>query len=203
MIQWLIARTKHPKLREKLKRNEKRIMLFLAAQLQFNRAMLFKRGGAYNGHQKWKDPLFRSGVPLSDTGALKNSLAPNSKGKASNEAKAGPGGTLKIGRGKVTIGTTLKKAKLLNYGGTVYPVNGKALMIPLPNGKNATGLAKQLKKGTKKLGIIATKKVHNVMFLRKVVIPPRNFIKLNSADKKEIMTAFKAFILKVLREKKA
>lgn len=199
MIQWLIATVKYPKLREKLKRNEKRIMLFLAAQLQFNRAMLFKRGGAYNGHQAWKKPLLRDGTPLSDTGQLKNSLAPQKGSKAPAEGKPGPHGTLRISRGKVVLGTTLKKAKILNYGGVIRAVNAQALMIPLPGGKKASGAAKMLRKGSKKVKLGGAKTATSVMFLKKVTIPKRDFISLNSADKKEIRTALANFMIKVLK----
>lgn len=74
--------------------------------------------------RKWpglKFPRVRGGDrPLIDTGALRASIV----GKHANHIE-------EVTQNSVTIGTTRPGANLMQSGGTVKPVNGKALAIPL------------------------------------------------------------------------
>lgn len=129
----------------RMKKAEKRIGLFIAAQMQTNRAELFQHSGAYNGHKAWKKPIFRNGKPLMDRGTLKNSIGPQG---ANNQPITSPNGIVRVNWPKVTIGTNLQKAHILSYGGIIKPVNAKVLAIPLPSGKKATKAAKDARKGS-------------------------------------------------------
>lgn len=127
----------------RMKKAEKRIGLFIAANMQENRAELFQASGAFNGHKPWKKPLFRNGKPLMDRGTLKNSIGPSN---ASNEPITAPNGIIRIQWPKVTIGTNLGYAKINNEGGIIKAKNAQALAIPLPSGKKATAAAKSARK---------------------------------------------------------
>lgn len=139
-----------PDLADLLERNLESLQLFIAGQLQYNRAMIFENEGAYNGHPRWKELAFRNGMILSNRGILRKSLAPV---RSPNEgAKTGANGILEVTRTTVMIGTTLGYARMMNDGttkmpdGVLRPVKAKALKIPVPQGKNAGPAAQALHK---------------------------------------------------------
>ena len=139
---------KFPDLNAKMKRAEEAINLFIAAQIQFNRGMLFDQEGAYNGHPKWADLKFRNGQILTNRGTLRKSIAPyNPRGTA------GPDGIVRFSSDTITVGTKLGYARLMNDGttkmpgGVLRPVNAKALKIPVPKGMNAGPAAKAIQSG--------------------------------------------------------
>jgi phage gpG-like protein len=122
----------------KLKRKEKQLQLFIAAQIQFNRGMLFDHEGAWNGRSRWPGLTFRNGQILSKRGTLRKSIAPfNAKGTP------GPDGIVQFAGDTITVGTKLMFARMMNDGtakmpgGVLRPVRAKALKIPIPEGKSA------------------------------------------------------------------
>jgi phage gpG-like protein len=110
---------KFPKLDEKLKQSQKALQNKALATLQTNRGMLFRNEGAYNGHEKWKPLKNRKGQILSDTGTLKNSIAPKTASR--DKPVAGPDGILKFSSDVISIGTNVKYAAIHNYGGVIKP----------------------------------------------------------------------------------
>lgn len=139
---------KFPDWAAKIKKNEERINLFIAAQVQTNRGLLFDAEGSYNGHPAWAPLKFRQGQVLSQRGTLRKSIAPyNSKGRP------GPDGIVQFQGDTITIGTTLLYARMMNEGtekmpgGVLKPKNAKALRIPLPSGAGASQIAKELRAG--------------------------------------------------------
>ena len=193
---------KFPDWAAQLKAAEGEINLFIAAQIQFNRGMLFDQEGGYNGHPKWKSLAFRNGQILSNRGALRQSIAPfNPNGTP------GPDGTVTVAGDVISIGTTLAYARLMNDGtanmpgGVLRPKNAKALKIPLPKGKRATPLAKTLRKTARTLltpkpggGMDRDK----FLFVKWVRIPARNFTNWNDQDQAELDAALKNKIAEVL-----
>ena len=192
---------KFPDLAAILKKERANLDLFIAAQMQFNRGMLFDQEGAYNGHKKWADLKFRQGQILSHRGTLRKSIAPTS-----GSGKAGPGGIVKFGSGVVTIGSSLIYAALMNWGttkmpgGVMVPKNAKALMIPLPSGKSATAGAKELKKGSTKISrdVGGKTKNMNVIFRKSVKIPARRYDEWTTQDQQELSVAVKNKIVEIL-----
>lgn len=134
-----------PEWNQKVKRARSEIMLSVAAAMQTNRGMLFDAEGAYNGHEKWKSLALRDGQILSQRGQLRKSLAPET-------GKAGVDGIVRFSGDQVTIGTQKGYAAMMNAGtrglpgGVLRPKNAQALRIPLPAGKSATPLAKEMRK---------------------------------------------------------
>lgn len=129
---------KFPNWAEALKSRERELNLFIAAQVQFNRGMLFDQEGAYNGRPRWEDLKFRRGQILSKRGVLRKSIAPfNPKGLP------GPDGIVRFAGDTITVGTNLLYARMMNDGttkmpgGVLRPKNAKALKIPIPQGKSA------------------------------------------------------------------
>lgn len=189
---------KFPNFMEKLRKALPEIQIFLAATMQTNRALMFDKEGAHNGHPKWKPLVFRTGMILSNRGVLRRSIAP-----VGVSGKPGPGGIVQFNGGEVIIGTQVAYARLMNDGtknfpgGVMRPVNAKALMIPLPAGKKATSVAKKLRKGATK---ITTKsgKTQNVIFRKSVKIPARPFDEWNDADQEELSEALLEKIVEVL-----
>lgn len=121
-----------------LKLHEKELNLFIAANVQFNRGMLFDQEGAYNGRSRWQDLSFRNGQILSKRGTLRKSIAPfNPRGMP------GPDGIVKFAGDVITVGTKLMYARMMNDGttkmpgGVLRPKNAKALKIPIPQGESA------------------------------------------------------------------
>ncbi len=180
----IIIAWKFPKLAAKLKGAKHELQLFLAAQLQTNRGMLFSRSGDFNGHESWKKPLLREGQPLSKSGTLRKSLGPNA-------GAPGPNGIVRFNGPKVTIGTQLAYAEMANWGtsklpgGKLVARDGHALKIPLPAGKRATATAKAIRASNKKAGAPV-----GFMFVKSVKIDPRRFDDLTEADQKEISKAY-------------
>lgn len=138
---------KFPDIAALIRKNQDEINRFIAAQMQFNRGMLFDTEGSYNGREKWPGLVFRSGQILSQRGTLRKSIAP----KAAN-GKAGPDGYVRQSADTITIGTTLHYASMMNYGtknlpgGVLRPVKAKALKIPIPQGLKAGEGAKAIQK---------------------------------------------------------
>lgn len=136
---------KFPDWSEKIKSHEKELNLFVAAQVQFNRGMLFDNEGAWNGRSRWQDLSFRRGQILSKRGTLRKSIAPfNPKGQP------GPDGIVRFAGDVITVGTKLLYARMMNDGttkmpgGVLRPVRAKALKIPIPQGKSAGEGAKDI-----------------------------------------------------------
>lgn len=134
---------------EIIKANEDRINLFQAATIQFNRAMIFDNEGAYNGRKKWAPLKFRNGQILTKTGTLRKSIGPVRGG-----GMPGQDGIVRILEDQIIVGTKLGYARMMNDGTTKMPggvlraTKAKALKIPLPQGKQATDIAKELSRGS-------------------------------------------------------
>lgn len=164
-----------PNWAEKYKSKIKQLTLFAAGLIQENRGQLFDNEGAFHGHTKWKKPVFRDGMALSKTGALRKSIAPMGA-----DGRPGPDGIVNLSLDQITIGTTLFYAALMNWGTTQMPggvlkaTNAKALKIPLPSGKLATKTAKKLSKDEGKF-----------IFRKSVKIPERRFDEWNAQDQAE------------------
>lgn len=123
---------KMPDLEARVKSKLNKIYLGIAASIQTNRAELFYNEGSYNGHKKWAPLKFRSGMILQKSGNLRRSMAPdNPKGLA------GQDGIVRFEPDKVTVGTKLFYAAMMNFGttkmpgGVLKPVKAKALKIPV------------------------------------------------------------------------
>lgn len=189
-----------PKLDEIMIAHEKQIMGLLAATMQTNRAMMFDKDGADNGKKKWKDPIFRKGRPLQDSGDLRKSMAPMNDGLRPAYSS---NGIVKISGNAVRIGTNLTYARLMNDGtallpgGVLKPVNAKALKIPLPSGVKATDDAKDARKGAKSITDDFGNK-EKVLFRRSVKIPPRNMDEVTKQDEKEWADTMANYIAEVL-----
>lgn len=157
----------------KFKKMQNDIQMVLAATMQTNRAMMFDKDGADNDKPQWA-PLnthFRSGRPLQNRGDLRKSLAPQNDGVKPGH---GPDGIVQFEGQRVTIGTKLLKARMMNDGtvnmpgGVLRPVHVKALKIPLPGG--------------------------NFMFLKSVKIPARPMDMITEADKREFSETLANYI---------
>lgn len=169
---------KFPKWLEKLNASQQRIGMFVAAQMQTNRGMMFDKEGANNGHPKWAPLKSRSGMILSKTGTLRKSIAP-----LNPTGKAGPGGVVQI-RGtlkdqQVGIETRLGYAPMMNFGttglpgGVLVPKNKKALRFKV-NGK--------------------------WVFAKSVKIEERRFDQWNNLDKDEMTVALTNLVARILNE---
>ncbi len=127
----------------KIKSQEERLNLFIAAQIQTNRGMIFDKEGAHNGRAKWAPLKFRNGQILSQRGTLRKSIAPSNP-----NGTAGPDGIVRFSGDTIKVGTNLIYARLMNDGtvnmpgGVMRPKNAKALRIPLPQGQSANDSAK-------------------------------------------------------------
>lgn len=132
-----------PEWAAKIKSQEERLNLFIAAQIQTNRGMIFDKEGAHNGRSKWAPLKFRNGQILSRRGTLRKSIAPSNP-----NGTAGPDGIVRFSGDTITVGTSLIYARLMNDGtvkmpgGVMRPKNAKALRIPLPEGAWANDNAK-------------------------------------------------------------
>jgi len=122
------------------------IFKFIAAQVQFNRGMLFDKSGAYHGHPAWKPLKLRAGKPLLDRGTLRKSMAPSKQPPKTEKgvtSLVGPSGFIAYRGNTITVGTRLHYAKLMNFGteqmpdGKLTAKDAKALKIPVPQGKRA------------------------------------------------------------------
>lgn len=194
---------KFPKWAEKLMEREAELNLFIAAQVQFNRGMLFDQEGAYNGHPRWADLKFRNGMILSKRGTLRKSIAPfNPNGTA------GPDGIVRFAGDTIIVGTKLLYARLMNDGttkmpgGVLRPVKAKALKIPLPEGKSATDLAKSLGSKARSKGHVEPQTGKAFIFRKSVKIPARPFDEWNETDQGEIDHALVNKVCEILNEGK-
>jgi phage gpG-like protein len=177
-----------PNWKKTLKLKERQLNLFLAAQIQTNRGMIFDKEGAHNGRSKWKGLAFRNGQILSRTGTLRKSIAPfNASGRP------GDGGYVRFEGEMIKLGTNLLYARMMNdgttkmTGGVLRPVRAKALKIPLPGGKWANDNAKSLKKSE-----------GNFIFRKSVKIPSRPFDDWNEEDQNELDVSLLNEIARVL-----
>lgn len=137
---------KFPDWKAKLKAREQELNLFLAANIQMNRGMLFDTEGSHNGHARWAPLVLRAGQILSNRGILRKSISPkNPKGTP------GADGIVRFAGDTIIVGTTLLYARMMNDGtakmpgGVLRPKNAKALKIPLPAGDNATKTTRTLR----------------------------------------------------------
>lgn len=192
-----------PDWKGELERAEQEINLFIAAQIQFNRGMLFESSGTYNGRQGWAPLKFRRGKPLLDRGTLRRSLAP-----MNGNGAPGPNGVVRFESSAIVIGTTLIYARLMNDGTTKMPGgrmvvrNAKALKIPLPSGKNATPAAKDARRSAKTISTevaAGERRNEKVLFRQSVKIPARPFDDWNEEDQRELNDALVNKIAEVLR----
>lgn len=174
---------------KKAKGAQLEINLFMAAQMQHNRGMLFARSGNYNGHEQWARPLLRDGQPLKDRGTLSQSMGPRSGANAQQPVRT-QGSVVKFHGNVVSIGTTLIYAALMNWGttkmpgGVMKPKNKPVFWIPIPGGKKASETAKSL---TKSGGSNIVKYMGKTFLLAKQVrIPARRFDNLTEQDKHEL-----------------
>lgn len=125
------------------------IMLFAAAVIQTNRALMFDDSNA--GRTPWPKPKLRDGQPLTISKTLRNSFAPHNGG---DRPVLGPDGIVEITADVITIGTKIAYARVLNDGAVILPKRFPVLWIPLPDGspKSANApskLTKSLIKGHK------------------------------------------------------
>lgn len=140
----------------------------------------FTSGTAPDG-SRWKPLKFarpRGGnMPLMDTGRLRNSI---------------------VGRfdlNGVTVGTAHPGAALQNFGGTVRPVKGKFLAIPLTKEAVRSGTPRGMI-GTEAMPIFAKMingvRVGHFLLLKKTVVPARPFMGLSAEGEKALAAAILA-----------
>lgn len=189
----------------RLRAAEEELNLFQAAQIQFNRGMLFDTEGRYNGHEPWEPLRFRAGMILSKRGTLRKSIAPTNP-----NGFAGPGGLVRFTSDEIQVGTTLLYARLMNDGtekmpgGVLRPKRAKALRIPLPEGKSALPAAKELAKKTKRRKVARPGggfEMKKFIFRKWVRIPARNFTSWNDADQEELSMATLDKVIQVLNRR--
>lgn len=193
-MNWLEFNFKYPDWQTTVLRAVPELHMFIAAQLQTNRGLLFDAEGARNGGEKWKSPMFRNGMALSNRGVLRKSIGP----KASERPIINKGTIVRFAGDKIIVGTNLAIARLMNDGtvkmpgGKMVPTRAKALKIPLPGGKKATESAKLLRRGATTIQKeVAPGKFKNerVIFRKSVKIPARPFDELTLEDKHELEVA--------------
>jgi len=198
---------KFPDLYGVFKAAEEEINLFIAAQIQTNRGMLFDQEGQFNGHDKWAPLRLRVGQALSDRGVLRKSIAP-----ANPTGTPGPEGYVRFSSDVIIVGSQLIYASMMNDGttkmpgGVLRPKNAKALKIPLPAGKNATDYAKALRKTAKTVSYEAADgvmKKQKVIFRKFVRIPARNFTDWNEQDASELNEALSVKLVEIMKRGKA
>jgi phage gpG-like protein len=176
-----------PRLEERVRKNQERIEMFIAAQMQTNRALLFDHSGDYNGHKPWAPLKFRNGKPLLLRGTLRKSIGPQNDGKRPGR---GENSIVETSNGIVKIGTSLAYASIHNQGGKIVAKQAKALKIPIPGGKGATDVAKSIRKNE-----------GSFIFRKSVQIPKRNFDEITDQDRVEFNEAMKAVLKEVIRGK--
>lgn len=125
---------------------EAELNLFQAAMVQTNRGMLFDQEGGYNGRRRWKRLVLREGQILSQRGALRKSIAPYNP-----NGTPGPDGVVRFAGDQIFVGTRLAYARMMNDGttkmpgGVLRPKKAKALKIPLPAGKSASQVTREIR----------------------------------------------------------
>jgi phage gpG-like protein len=185
------AKLEFPPLGDMLANAKKDLRVAIAAAMQTNRGLLFDQDGGRNGHKSWAAPLLRVGQPMSASGTLRNSMGPNG-------GNPGPSGFVRFSGDLVSIGTALAYADTVCHGATITAAPGHALAIPLPMGKRATDVAKELRKGSTRRKNPTTGKNENVIFRKSVTIPAREFDLITSADEREILGGLEKKIVAVL-----
>lgn len=149
-----------PDFAELVRKQKQRLYMIMAATIQTNRAMMFDREGANNGHPKWAPLKIRKGKILSDKGTLRKSISGNQTGRP------GPDGIVMISGDQISVGTKLAYAAMMNWGttglpgGVLKPKKAKALKIPLGD--------------------------NEWLFRKSVKIPPRPFDQWNKDDQEEL-----------------
>jgi len=88
------------------------IMRAMAATVQTNRAMLFDKEGAHNGHKKWAPISHRQGRILQDTGRLRRTIVPSARGTGI----AGANGVVMVDARIVKLETHVDYAGAHEYG---------------------------------------------------------------------------------------
>lgn len=172
---------KLPNFSKRLRDMKDEISLVLAATMQTNRAMMFDKDGADNGKPPWAPLTWRKGRPLQKTGTLRKSMAPPQRDGLS--PGLGRDGLLRIAGNRVTIGTALGYARMMNDGttkmpgGVLKPVTAMALRFPAPEGSK-----------------------EKFMFRKSVRIPARPMDTVTEQDKKEWADTLSDFIAYRLRE---
>lgn len=168
---------KIPDLSEVFRRHQTEIMQGLAATMQANRSMMFDKDGADNGKEKWAPLVLRKGGrPLQKSGTLRKSWGPQNDGKKPVQER---GSVIRFEGEKVTIGSNLLYAGMMNDGttkmpgGKLVPVRALALKIPLEDG--------------------------SFMFRRSVKIPARTMNEITSEDAKEFSESMARHIAEILR----
>lgn len=194
-----------PDLGARFKRREQEILLFVAAQLQTNRGLMFDTANA-GRPTPWEKPKFRDGQPLSANGTLRKSFAPRNDGQ---RPVKGPDGIVRVQGEKVTIGTMVAYGPIHNEGGVIRPKRFPVLWIPIPNGKAnssqaPTKLAKSLIKGAKKgergngAPIVKGRDGRYYLLAKKATIPKRPMDEWTQADQEELEIALRNKLEEVL-----
>lgn len=173
-------RFKMPDLLGRLKRGEKRIVLGMLAAMQENRAQVFDSEGSFNGAPKWKPLKCRDGMILSDTGALRRSIAPSSP-----TGLPGPGGaafaTGDLKKKEFYLASKLPYAAMMNWGttglsgGVLRAKPGKSLVFDCGGSK---------------------------VFAQQVKIPARRFDRFTAEDKRELTLTLRNLLVEVLGGKR-
>jgi len=140
---------------------------------------------------KWKQPLFRSGKALRDTGNLMGSITYEVQGRA------------------VLVGTNSIYAKIHHYGGVIRAKNVKALPIPLharaakaqrnvKSVRDIPGLLLIPRKG--ELPLLAKRKGERLdpwfVLKRSVVMEARPFLMIQQQDNRTINTVIRTHVEK-------
>lgn len=199
-----------PDLFAKLRGKETEILLFVAANLQTNRGLMFDETNA-GRPTPWAPLKYRMGQALSLTGTLRKSWQGNLRGGATTD------GIVRMTGDNVAIGTTLAYAPIHNTGGVILPKNKPMLWIPLPNGsaksanapnKHTKALIKNSKeeRRAKKAGEpkkasgppIVYYKGKYFLLAKKVTIPRRPMDEWTEADQLEMETALMNKLSEVL-----
>lgn len=191
-----------PDLSARLLRHRAAIYSELIVAMQTNRGLLFQAEGSYNGHTAWHSLLLRAGQILANRGVLKKSIAPGT-----GSGMPGPDGIARFdpATGEATVGTALPYARMMNDGTTKLPGGvlrakpGHALKIPLPSGKKASDVAKELRPSAHRIHNERTEKDESVIFRKSVKIPARPFDTITEQDAAEFREALKAAIAEALR----
>lgn len=165
---------KFPDIAQALRSKKREIDLFLLAQMQTNRGLLFDSEGTYNGRPGWKPLKTREGQILKKSGTLSQSIGPQD-----GSGNPGPnGGISRVEGDKLTIGTNLFYARMMNDGTT-----------KMPGGVLRPKRAKALKFN------IGDKTV----FRKSVTIPARPFDNWNDADAQELADSLVNYVASLIK----
>ena len=162
-------------------RIEREFPYFLAAQMQVQRAMIFRSEGSYNGRPGWAPLKSRKGRILKDRGTLSQSIGPRTDGIRPGAAV---GSIVRAELGVITIGTNIAYAAVHDRGATIA-----AHEQTLYRNKRRGRFRKHSKEG----GIWSTAHVASYQ------IPQREFSNFTSADVSELRVAAENFISELIR----